>query len=134
MEDNQIEPSLKTYSLEFGTFDIYDNYILGVPNQDANMGIDEARKIIDAVGYHFTGPFGYIGNRKNYNSVDPMAYLFAVREVPHFRVMGVVNYSALGERFLEIERVVAESADLKFNTFSKLGEAVTWVNDRLRTI
>ena len=134
MEDNQIEPSLKTYSLEFGTFDIYDNVIVGVPNRDVNMGIEEARKIIVAIGHHFKGPFGYVGHRKNFNSVDPMAYLFAVQEVPDFRVMGVVNYSGVGERFLEIERAVAEAAALKFNTFSKFGEAVAWVKSTLRTI
>jgi hypothetical protein len=134
MEENQPTPKPKTYRLRFGTIEIHDDFIVGVPNKDQNMGKTEARETIEAVGHHFTDTFGYIGNRKNNNSIDPMAYLFVTKELLHFRVMAVVSYSPYGHRFLEIEKKIAKIAQLKFKAFPRLETAISWMKDSLKSI
>ena len=120
--------------LPFGKFEVYENYIIGEPNAKQDMGISEAESLADQTAYHYNQPFGYIGNRINQNSVDPMAYLLVTRKVPLVRVMAVVSYSSVGDRFLDIERKVAEHAQLRFEVFDRLRTAKEWMDQTLKSV
>ena len=123
----------KTHILPFGKYTAYENYIIGEPNEFVNMGIEEACVVVDQIAYKYKGNWGYIGNRVNRNSVDPMVYLFAKREYPNFYAMAVVTYSQHAEEFVFIEKSVADFVNLNFESFRKLNASIAWMKEKLNT-
>lgn len=121
-------------NLPFGTFRVYPDFVVGEPEANVEMGIEKAKEVASRTLHNFDKPFGYIGNRINVNSLDPMAYLFVTREYPLFKVMAVVSYSSIGSRFLETERLIAEHVDLHFETFRDLPSAKAWVTATLKLL
>ncbi|MBK1880643.1 hypothetical protein [Pelagicoccus mobilis] len=121
----------QTYVLPFGKYTAFQNVLIGEPVESVNMGIPQARQIIDEIARRFEGKWSYIGNRINRHSVDPMVYIFAKQEAPGFHSMAVVSYSSYTEKFAKIEREIANSVNLDFETFNDLEAAQSWTQQRL---
>ena len=118
--------SFETYELEFGTFKKFDRYILGIPNKYSNVGIPEAREVNRIIGSQFTQNYGYIGDRINIHSVDPILYLYAGKESPLLKSVAVIVYSESSRKIAELEEQAANTVGFNFSIFDDLDSAVEW--------
>jgi hypothetical protein len=121
----------QTYKLEFGTFNKFENYILGTPNRYANMGIQEAREINRIIGKQYTHNFGYIGDRVYSHSADPTVYLYANKENTLLKSVAIVVYSEASRNIAKIEEQAANTTGLNFAIFNKLDSAIHWTEAEL---
>ena len=116
-------------SLDCGSFEIYDNYIISTINE--GIVIDQACKdaIWQLCDTHFEGKtFGYISNRRNSYSIDPTIYLKADNRFSNLKVMAIVSQRALHRKNFEIER---QFFSAKIDLFSTVDEAKQWITETL---
>lgn len=122
----------ETFEFPFGKFYAHETHIVGEPNYGVNLGIPEARIVINTVASRYTKPWGYIGNRLNGNSVDPFVYIFAREEAPLFHTMAIVAHTKATMLVASIEEVCIRSAKLQFGIFVDLDVANQWVVDSIQ--
>ncbi len=121
-----MEP-LETYELNFGTFERYPEFILGIPHKYVHMGVHEAREINRLIGCHYKTNYGYISDRKHNTSVDPIVYFYANKENPLLKAVAIVAYSKPMTIVADIEKRVADMSDLQFKLFKDQPSAIDWV-------
>lgn len=115
--DNQIKQII--------TLEFYEHYLIGTP-EEINIGVKEAEEVGNIANEFYTGNFGYVGNRKNLNSVDPMAYKYIEKNFPRAIAFAIVCYSDYSEKFLELEKKF-QSEKFKFKGFTDLENAKVWM-------
>lgn len=118
---------IERIELPFGTFDIYERYVVGEPAFGVNMGIDEASLVLDRVASRFNRPWGYIGNRINGNSVDPFAYHFVKKTCDQFQAIAIIAGTNATRQVAMLERHFAERENLSFAIFWDLEVAKRWL-------
>jgi len=68
---------VKEYSLDIGTVQVYENYIVSIFDEGATVTLERAYQIIGISEIHFRDKkFGYISWRKNSYAIDPIIYTY----------------------------------------------------------
>ena len=116
---------IKIYKEKFGVVEIYQNYLICIPNSYTNMGIEEALRVITIGDENFKGSWAYIGNRKNNSSVDPTLYFQADEKAKNVVSMAIVAYSGNMYKFAELEKTFVPDR-IHFRIFTKLDDAIEW--------
>ncbi|ADE54046.1 hypothetical protein [Coraliomargarita akajimensis] len=112
----------------FAKFIVHEHFIVGEPAYGVNMGLEELRVAGAQLIPRFEGrPWGYIGNRVNFNSVDPTVYANLKAQAPNFTAMAIVAHAPSTARVAALESVLIRSADLEFGLFDDLEHAQEWM-------
>ncbi len=116
------------YDFPFAQFKVYPHYIVGEPVFGANMGLEETHIAREQLVPLFEGrPWGYIGNRVNLNSVDPMVYASLKEKASNFTAMAIVAYAPSTARVAALEEALIRAAKVEFGLFGDLASAEQWM-------
>ncbi|WP_194850566.1 hypothetical protein [Nonlabens antarcticus] len=115
--------------LDFGSFQIYPNMIIGEMYPGVHIDKDKNQLILDLIRSNFPGntPFGYISNRTFNYSIDPMVHHIN-REFLDLKCFALVDpngikpMAAIESKFFNKEY---------FQTFHSLDDAIEWVKSFL---
>ena len=88
-----------------------------------------SRQEVDAlhgfVEKNIVGNFGLIEIRPKNTSIDPVAYRYAKKLMPHFTAFALVTNDDMTFKFFEIEE--ASMKDIQYAIFRTLEEAESWM-------
>jgi len=115
-----VTPQPEILELDFIHFEIYTSYIIGTVKEGCVISTEE-RNSINAVFHKYfeNKPFGYISNRVNDYTVDPISYLKPV-VYPLFLGIAVVCYSEESKEIALFEKKFHAGS---FETFETLAAA-----------
>lgn len=114
--------------LEFGTYRLYADYIVGIPEEGAVIKRRHVKKLMDAMRDKYSTPFVYIGDRVAPSAVDLSIYPFLEAECTGglLRGIGIVAHRDITEVVARTEKMLA--GKFPFKVFHSLAEAREWVD------
>jgi hypothetical protein len=116
---------IKRYEFDFGSIQIFTEYIIFEANEETNVDHKHFEELEKIASIHFKHlPFGLIGNRKNRNSINPAIYL-RINEIPNLVAIAIVSYSSITDFSLTIEKNLVKN--IPFKVFGNLEDAVDWI-------
>ena len=126
-----IEKPIKYYSLEFADVDIFEKYMHVTP-KEVNMDVSKMEALLNIANENFSSSFGYIGDRKNKNSIEPVSAAFLIEKAVNLKAIAVVTYSTITEKMVEIEKnfglnIPGLNIQVPIETFEDLDSAVKWI-------
>ena len=126
-----IEKPIKYYSLEFADVDIFEKYMHVTP-KEVNMDVSKMEALLNIANENFSSSFGYIGDRKNKNSIEPVSAAFLIEKAVNLKAIAVVTYSTISEKMVEIEKsfisnIPGLNIQVPIETFEDLDSAVKWI-------
>jgi len=125
------EKPIKHYSLEFAGVDIFEKYMHVTP-KEVNMDVPKMEALLNIANEHFSSSFGYIGDRKNNNSIDPVSAAFLIEKAVNLKAIAIVTYSTITEKMVEIEKnfisnIPGLNIQVPIEMFEDLDSAVKWI-------
>ena len=120
---------VKEYSLDIGTVQVYDNYIVASFDEGATVTLERAYQIIGISEIHFRDKkFGYISLRKNSYAIDPIIYTY-LRGLENLKAFAIVSKKEIDMHNFKIEKMFYKK-NMEF--FIEFDNAVNWVKKRLK--
>ena len=114
-------------NLDFGNFKIFQNYVIGTMNEGVVFDELCQADIWNLFNSHFKDRnFGYISNRINSYSVDPIVYINNSERFAMIKAMAVVT-----KRKMQVLNVQLERQFFKTNieVFENLEQGISWIED-----
>jgi len=109
-----------------GAYEIHDKYVIARYFEGSSLGIEEAVFVNTLLRDRFSTEFGWISDRVNSYSTDPMVIKEMVKNVSHFKCAAWVSYgSSLKAKASVLPAFVPDR--IKTNIFDSLPEAIEWV-------
>lgn len=125
-----IESTLK---LEFGKVSFLDKILIAELNEGILFDIPHNRELLRIGQETFNNqPYGYISNRTNSYSVNPMIHLESAT-VENLTAIAVVSTNHVVKQNTIIEKQFFRHSS-SFEVFETLEEAVLWMEGQLRLI
>lgn len=122
---------MKIEKHSFGTLTIGDHFIIGEVNEDTDIQLDDVSKIIDVANKYFKGDkWGYISNRINSYSLQPLVHHDAPKFEKNMLAFAVVSNNKKIDNYTEVERIMVDDS-YAFSSFSDLDEAIIWIRSFL---
>lgn len=120
---------VKEYSLDIGTVQVYDNYIVATFDEGATVTLERAYQIIGISEIHFRDKkFGYISLRKNSYAIDPIIYTY-LRGLENLKAFAIVSKKEIDMHNFKIEKMFYKK-NMEF--FIEFDNAVSWIKKRLK--
>jgi len=120
---------IKEYSLDIGTIQVYDNYIVATFDEGATVTLERAYQIIGISEIHFRDQkFGYISLRKNSYAIDPIIYTY-LRGLANLKAFAIVSKKEIDMHNFKIEKMFYKK-NMEF--FIEFDNAVSWIKKRLK--
>ena len=120
---------VKEYSLDIGTVQVYDNYIVATFDEGATVTLERAYQIIGISEIHFRDKkFGYISLRKNSYAIDPIIYTY-LRGLENLKAFAIVSKKEIDMHNFKIEKMFYKK-NMEF--FIEFENAVDWIKKRLK--
>lgn len=120
---------VKEYSLDIGTVQVYDNYIVATFDEGATVTLERAYQIIGISEIHFRDKkFGYISLRKNSYAIDPIIYTY-LRGLENLKAFAIVSKKEIDMHNFKIEKMFYKK-NMEF--FIEFDNAVGWIKKRLK--
>ncbi|MEO0571915.1 MAG: STAS/SEC14 domain-containing protein [Bacteroidota bacterium] len=120
---------VKEYSLDIGTVQVYDNYIVATFDEGATVTLERAYQIIGISEIHFRDKiFGYISLRKNSYAIDPIIYTY-LRGLDNLKAFAIVSKKEIDMHNFKIEKMFYKK-NMEF--FIEFDNAVSWIKKRLK--
>ncbi|UOY05707.1 STAS/SEC14 domain-containing protein [Muricauda sp. SCSIO 64092] len=120
---------IKEYSLDIGTVQVYDNYIVANFDEGATVTLERAYQIIGISEIHFRDKkFGYISLRKNSYAIDPIIYTY-LRGLENLIAFAIVSKKEIDMHNFKIEKMFYKK-NMEF--FIEYDNAVAWIKKRLK--
>lgn len=117
--------------LGFGVIEFYDDYAIGIMNEGAHLSNAEDIMIFSCCEDIFGGkPFGYISNRLNSYSINPMAHKSASNNLDSLIAYAVVAQTPAHRLSYSVERIFLEKP---IAYFTELNLAKEWISNALKT-
>ncbi|GAA4277379.1 STAS/SEC14 domain-containing protein [Aquimarina mytili] len=121
---------VKKYDLEIGKVSFYKNYLIIEVAEGISFNHEKAKQLSRLTELHFGNqPFGYISNRINSYSLEPMDYLKIKEILPNIKAFAVVAYNNFQKASVRIENMFYQDGIV---TFEQIEEAVKWIKDKLK--
>lgn len=122
-----------TLKLEFGNVSFRENILIAELNEGILFDIPHNRELLRIGQDTFNNqPYGYISNRTNSYSVNPMIHLESAN-VENLAAIAVVSTNNMVKQNTIIEKQFFRNSS-SFEVFETLEEAVVWMEDQLRLI
>ncbi|MEM1257943.1 MAG: STAS/SEC14 domain-containing protein [Bacteroidota bacterium] len=120
---------VKEYSLDIGTVQVYDHYIVATFDEGATVTLERAYQIIGISEIHFRNKkFGYISLRKNSYAIDPIIYTY-LRGLENLKAFAIVSKKEIDMHNFKIEKMFYKK-HMEF--FIEFDNAVGWIKKRLK--
>ncbi len=120
---------VKEYSLDIGTVQVYENFIVATFDEGATVTLERAYQIIGISEIHFRDkPFGYISLRKNSYAIDPIIYTY-LRGLENLKAFAIVSKKEIDMHNFKIEKMFYKK-NMEF--FIEFDNAVSWIKKKLR--
>ncbi len=117
---------IEKYNLNLGTYYFFESYFIAEINEGEVITLEKLNDLIPLVQKHYGDgkPFSYISNRINSHSISPVDYLSCpLNGMENFNGYGVVSYSRLCEKSIQVEKHFAKKP---FYQFENLDQAINW--------
>jgi len=122
-----------TFKLEFGKVSFLDNILIAELNEGILFDIPHNRELLKIGQETFNNqPYGYISNRTNSYSVNPMIHLESAN-VENLAAIAVVSTNTVVKQNTIIEKQFFRHSS-SFEVFETLEEAVVWIEGQLKLI
>ncbi len=122
-----------TFKLEFGKVSFLDNILIAELNEGILFDIPHNRELLKIGQETFNNqPYGYISNRTNSYSVNPMIHLESAN-VENLAAIAVVSTNTVVKQNTIIEKQFFRHSSF-FEVFETLEEAVVWIEGQLKLI
>lgn len=116
--------------LDFGTVTFLDNIQIAELNEGILFDIPHNRELLSLARERFDNkPYGYISNRVNSYSVNPMIHLESAN-VPNLVAIAIVSDNEVVKQNSIIEKQFFRNSS-SFEVFKSLEEAVNWMKYQL---
>ena len=120
---------VKEYSLDIGTVQVYENYIVSIFDEGATVTLERAYQIIGISEIHFRDKkFGYISWRNNSYAIDPIIYTY-LRGLDNLKAFAIVSKKEIDMHNFKIEKMFYKK-NMEF--FIEFENAVVWMRKRLK--
>lgn len=118
---------------KFEKLHIGDSFIIGEMKEGSHVSIEVVSEIIHIANANFKGrKWGYISNRLNSFSTDPLVFINAKKLDHHLVAFASVNYREASDSVTKIEeQIVGDS--FKYETFTNLDDAISWIKSLIST-
>jgi hypothetical protein len=121
-----IESSLE---LEFGSVTFLENIQIAELNEGILFDIPQNREILAIARERFNNqPYGYISNRVNSYSVNPIIYMEAAN-FPNLVAVAIVSSNPVAQQNALIEKQFFKNKN-SFQCFKTLDEAIIWMKEQ----
>ncbi|TVZ28492.1 hypothetical protein JM83_3623 [Gillisia sp. Hel_I_86] len=116
--------------LEFGTVTFLDNIQIAELNEGILFDIPHNKELLELARERFNNQlYGYISNRVNSYSVNPMIHLESAN-VPNLIAIAIVSKNPVVKQNTIIEKQFFRNSS-SFEVFETLDEAVHWMKKQL---
>lgn len=120
---------VREYKLDFGTVQVYDDYMVSNFDEGITITIERAYQIIGISEIHFRDRnFGFISLRRNSYAIDPTVYTY-VRGLENLKAFAIVSVKEIDMHNFKIEKMFYKKA-MKF--FIEFDNALVWVKRRIK--
>lgn len=120
---------VKEYSLDIGTVQVFENYIVSSFDEGATVTLERAYQIIGISEIHFRDrPFGYISLRKNSYAIDPIIYTY-LRGLDNLKAFAIVSKKEINMHNFKIEKMFYKKS-MEF--FIEFENAVAWIKKKVK--
>ncbi len=121
---------VREYRLDFGTVQVFEDYIVSNFNEGITVTLERAYQIIGISEIHFRDKnFGFISSRKNSYAVDPTVYDY-FRQMDNLKAYAIVSRKEIDMHNFKIEKMFYKK-EMKF--FIEYENAVTWVKRKIKS-
>ena len=120
-----LQEHLTTLNLDFGTFKLYRNLVIGEVHEGIVINADHALELISYSISHYRSMASivYLSHRRNSYSVDPTMYLETGRAFPSLAGYGIVYHNELNRKVAMLEQ---KFLPYPSELFTSLGPAIEW--------
>ena len=119
----------KRILFEFGTIDIYSEYIVAVMNEGITVKPEYNNELISIAEQYFPDQyFGYITYRKYSYSVDPQIYT-ETSKIENLAAFAVVADNIDALKNIDVEKIFLKKP---MNAFYSLDAAKSWITERIQ--
>ncbi len=119
--------------LKFGSVTFLENIQIAELNEGILFDIPENREILAIARKRFNNqPYGYISNRVNSYSVNPIIYMEAAN-FTNLVAVAIVSSNPISQQTAFIEKQFFKNKS-SFQVFNNLEEAVLWMKQQLLLI
>ena len=113
---------IQTY---IGIYELYDNYIVSTINEGIHLDSKYAPEILEICNGHMQQPFGWISNKVNSYSADPLILLDIIPNTPLIRSYCSVDYGRPERDYsVYVKPVVPDSFHV--TSLENLEDAIDW--------
>ncbi len=120
-------------NLEFGKVTILDNILIAELNEGILLDISHNRELLKIGRETFNNEaYGYISNRTNSYSVNPMIHLESAN-VENLAAIAVVSTNTIVKQNTIIEKQFFRHSR-SFEVFETLEEAIHWMENQLKLV
>ncbi|MBK1875979.1 hypothetical protein [Pelagicoccus mobilis] len=120
--------AVEKLSLDFGEFELSEELFIARINPAHNLTADDMALMVEVASERYSAPFGYISDRVNRYSVDPIAMSKIFDALPLLTSFAVVVGHQMGREMAKYEQGFAGHD--RFEVFWSLGKATDWVLER----
>ncbi len=125
------EGLIKNYDLDMGKVSFFKNYLIIEVAEGTSFNHKKAKQLSTLTNLHFgNNAFGYISNRVNSYSLEPLDYLKIKEVFPNIKAFAVVTYNNLQKTSVSIENIFYYDNIVSFEC---IDEAQKWMNQQLKT-
>lgn len=121
---------IKQYTFDFGVFDVHPRYVISEVAEGSDFRLSDLGVLLDHIQGEFDGDYGYISNRVNSYSLDPIMWsaLSAIRGLKAYALVwdGSRPKSLLQDEMV-YRRALVSDPDFKFSIFTTLEDAINWI-------
>ncbi|WP_062055610.1 hypothetical protein [Aquimarina longa] len=122
IKNNQV---IKQYDLEIGKIVFYKNYLIIEVAEGICFDYEKAKQISRLTDLHYKNhSFGYISNRVNSYSLEPIDYMRIKNIFPNMIAFAAVIYNKSQKASIRIENMFYQDG---IASFESLEEAVKWI-------
>ncbi|MEW7292950.1 hypothetical protein [Aquimarina sp. 2304DJ70-9] len=123
------EGLIKSYHLDMGKVSFYKNYLIIEVAEGTSFNHEKAKQLSELTNLHFgDSAFGYISNRVNSYSLEPLDYLKIKEVFPNIKAFAVVIYNNLQKTSVSIENIFYYD---NIVSFERIEDAKNWMNEQL---
>ena len=128
-----IDPPIEIHESSLGFYEIYDNYIIATFNEGVDVDLECAPEIIELLSRKMHKPFGWISNKVNSYSANPLIMRDVIPKVPLFKSYCGVIYGNYSRDYTKMGKSsVPENFCLA--SFNTLDDGVEWTKNIVNII
>ncbi|UOB17307.1 hypothetical protein [Abyssalbus ytuae] len=122
----KIDKNYKIFHFDFGIFYFFEDFIIGEMDDGADITFENCRELIYTIKKNYKlNVFGYVSNRINSYSVNPLDYKLINKHLGNLISFAMVCYDNTCQKSIDIEKRFCSRT---VKTFNDLDDAIEWTS------